>query len=228
MRICILTVGTRGDVQPYVALGTALRSAGHAVKLATVKRYEALVKAYGLDFGLLEDSPISFVERVIASRGNPISRAFETRRVISSMMARLLDDALRLAQSADAIITSNLLIYPGYQITQETGIPSIGTFLVPYLRTRAFPNPAFCSGRRSLSERGNLLTYDLFNEAIWQLYRGSMNRQREGFGLSALPRFGMAIECCEITTPFFARTVRQSCPGLATGPRTLTSPGTGF
>lgn len=192
MRICILTVGTRGDVQPYVALGTALRAAGHAVTLATVKRYEALVKAYGLDFALLEDSPISFVERVIVSRRNPISRAFETRRVISSMMARLLDDALRLAQSADAIITSNLLIYPGYQITQEIGIPSIGTFLVPYLRTRAFPNPAFWSGRRSLSGRGNLLTYDLFNEAIWQLYRGNMNRQRQGFGLSALPRFGMA------------------------------------
>ncbi|MGA8922432.1 MAG: glycosyltransferase [Candidatus Dormiibacterota bacterium] len=192
MRICILTVGTRGDVQPYIALGTALRSAGHAVKLATVKRYEALVRAYGLDFGLLEDSPISFVERVVVSRGNPISRALETRRVISSMMARLLDDALRLAQSADAIITSNLLIYPGYQITQEIGIPSIGTFLVPYMRTRAFPNPAFFSGRRSLSERGNLLTYDLFNEALWQFYRGGMNRQRKGFGLSALPRFGMA------------------------------------
>lgn len=202
MRISILTVGTRGDVQPYVALGTALRSAGNAVKLATVKRYEPLVKAYGLDFGLLEDSPISFVERVITSRGNPLSRAFETRRVISSMMARLLDDALRLAQSADAIITSNLLIYPGYQITQEIGIPSIGTFLVPYLRTRAFPNPAFRSGRRSLSERGNLLTYDLFNEAIWQLYRGSLNRQREGFGLAALPRFGMADRMLRDHYPF--------------------------
>ena len=202
MRICILTVGTRGDVQPYIALGMALRSAGHAVKLATVKHYEALVQAYGLDFDLLEDSPNSFGDRVIASRGNPINRALETKRVISSMMASLLDNALRLAQSADAIITSNLLTYPGYQITQEIDIPSIGTFLVPYLRTGAFPNPAFCSGRRSLSARGNLLTYDLFNEAIWQLYRGSMNRQRKGFGLSALPRFGVANRMLRHHYPF--------------------------
>jgi sterol 3beta-glucosyltransferase len=192
MRICILTVGTRGDVQPYIALGAALHSTGHTVKLATVKRYEPMVRAYGLDFGLLEDSPISFVDRVVISRGNPISRAFETRRVIRSMMARLLDDVLHLAKSADAIITSNLLIYPGYQIKQELGIPSIGTFLVPYLRTRAFPNPAVFSGRHSLSARGNLLTYDIFNGAIWQLYRSSMNRQRQGYGLPALPRFGMA------------------------------------
>jgi sterol 3beta-glucosyltransferase len=38
MQICVLTVGTRGDVQPYLALGTALRAAGHAVTLATAKR----------------------------------------------------------------------------------------------------------------------------------------------------------------------------------------------
>ena len=35
MRIAIQTLGTRGDVQPYVALGLGLRRAGHDVVLAT-------------------------------------------------------------------------------------------------------------------------------------------------------------------------------------------------
>jgi hypothetical protein len=34
MNITILTIGTRGDVQPFVALGTRLTGAGHEVALA--------------------------------------------------------------------------------------------------------------------------------------------------------------------------------------------------
>ena len=202
MRICILTVGTRGDVQPYVALGTALRAAGHEVKLATLGRFEALVRAYGLEFALFEESPLSFLERVIASGGSFLRRAYETKGILDSMMGRLLADALRFAQEADLIITSNLLIYPGYQLSKLLSVPSIGTLLVPYLRTRVFPNPAFCSGRRSLTGPGNLLTYDIFNEAVWQLYRGSMNRHQRRFGFRPLPSWGMAGQMLRDHYPF--------------------------
>ena len=202
MRVCILTVGTRGDVQPYVALGTALQAAGHEVKVATLGDYEALVRAYGLEFALFEESPLSFLERVIASGGSFLRRAYETKGILNSMMERLVADALRFAQEADLIITSNLLIYPGYQLSKLLTVPSIGTFLAPYLRTRAFPNPAFCSGRHSLPGPGNLLTYDFFNEAVWQLYRGSMNRHQHRFGLRPLPRWGMARQMLRDDYPF--------------------------
>ncbi len=35
MRICLLTIGSRGDIQPYVALRQGLQAAGHVVRLAT-------------------------------------------------------------------------------------------------------------------------------------------------------------------------------------------------
>ena len=35
MKITLITIGSRGDVQPYVALGVGLKAAGHVVKLAT-------------------------------------------------------------------------------------------------------------------------------------------------------------------------------------------------
>ena len=175
MHICILSVGTRGDVQPYIALGKGLQAAGHQVQLATLGMFEPLVRGYRLDFALIEESPLSFLDRVIASGGNVVQRLLETRRIITAMMERLLEDAWHAVQDADVIITSNLLIYPGSSLSEHLGIPSIGTLLVPYLRTRVFPNPALFSGRRELCGRGNLLTYDLFNEVLWQLYRGSMN-----------------------------------------------------
>jgi sterol 3beta-glucosyltransferase len=48
--ITILAVGSRGDVQPYIALGQGLREAGYRVRLATGTHFESLVRAYDLDF----------------------------------------------------------------------------------------------------------------------------------------------------------------------------------
>ncbi len=74
MHICILSVGTRGDVQPYIALGRGLQVAGHQVQLATTGMFEPAVRGYGLGFALFEESPLSFIERVIASGGNFVQR----------------------------------------------------------------------------------------------------------------------------------------------------------
>jgi UDP:flavonoid glycosyltransferase YjiC (YdhE family) len=51
LRIAIVTFGSRGDVQPYVALGLGLKHAGHAVRVVTQRDCESLVREYGLDYG---------------------------------------------------------------------------------------------------------------------------------------------------------------------------------
>jgi len=53
MKICILTFGTRGDVQPYIALGVGLKAAGHTVTLATLEEFNPQVFQYGLEFDRL-------------------------------------------------------------------------------------------------------------------------------------------------------------------------------
>jgi sterol 3beta-glucosyltransferase len=50
MKIAITTVGTRGDLQPYIALGLGLRDAGHEVLIVSSKNEEFFVKNYGLEF----------------------------------------------------------------------------------------------------------------------------------------------------------------------------------
>jgi Glycosyltransferase family 28 N-terminal domain len=49
-RVLMLTTGTRGDVQPIVAMGAALRDAGHDVVVCTNDPFEAFVTSYGLRF----------------------------------------------------------------------------------------------------------------------------------------------------------------------------------
>lgn len=48
MRITLLTVGTCGDVQPFVALGIGLLRAGYPVRLATESAFEPLVAEDGV------------------------------------------------------------------------------------------------------------------------------------------------------------------------------------
>ena len=50
MHIVIATVGTRGDAQPYVALGAELLRRGHRVTMATHEDHRALAEAHGLGF----------------------------------------------------------------------------------------------------------------------------------------------------------------------------------
>jgi len=50
MRIAIIASGSRGDVEPYIALGQGLKNAGHVVRLVTHANFETLVTAPGLEF----------------------------------------------------------------------------------------------------------------------------------------------------------------------------------
>jgi sterol 3beta-glucosyltransferase len=62
MRIAILASGSRGDVQPYIALGKGLADAGHAVKMLTHDGYEKQIRSYGLDFSVLKGNPQEVAE----------------------------------------------------------------------------------------------------------------------------------------------------------------------
>jgi UDP:flavonoid glycosyltransferase YjiC (YdhE family) len=57
MRIAIIATGSRGDVQPYIALGKGLNKAGQEARLVTHQNFEELVNAHGIEFW-----PIALIE----------------------------------------------------------------------------------------------------------------------------------------------------------------------
>jgi UDP:flavonoid glycosyltransferase YjiC (YdhE family) len=81
MRIVMVAAGSRGDVQPYVALGRGLKNAGHHVRLVTTLDYEALVTAHGLEFWPVEMNMQEMVEtermRALLERGNLLTQMAE-------------------------------------------------------------------------------------------------------------------------------------------------------
>jgi sterol 3beta-glucosyltransferase len=49
MHITLIALGSRGDVQPYAALGKGLKAAGHVVNFATFESFRPLIEAHRLD-----------------------------------------------------------------------------------------------------------------------------------------------------------------------------------
>ena len=50
MNIVLQVVGSRGDVQPFVALGNELQKYGHRIRLATHDVFKSFVTGAGLEF----------------------------------------------------------------------------------------------------------------------------------------------------------------------------------
>ena len=73
MKITIATVGTRGDVQPYIALAMGLQSAGHQVQIATDPLFQSFIENHGLGFAAVNADPRQAMQKDMRQiGGNPL------------------------------------------------------------------------------------------------------------------------------------------------------------
>lgn len=68
MQITCLTIGSRGDVQPYIALAKRLMKDGHKVRIATHGEFESFVVGHGVDFVPVAGDPAELM-RICVEHG---------------------------------------------------------------------------------------------------------------------------------------------------------------
>ncbi len=135
MRVTLLAVGSRGDVQPMIALGAGLKAAGHRVRLGTHPRWESLVSRHELEFAPLAEGDLSRGaeteegRRWIESRRLPAVVGFV--RDARSVARKRLADAAHASDDADAIVAGNLAMLLGCQIAEMRGVPLVRAYIEP-------------------------------------------------------------------------------------------------
>src|SRR5262249_1754628 len=142
--VTILAAGTRGDVQPFIALAKGLLDSGYDVTLAANHEFAAFVNAYDVpyhplsaDYLALADTP----EGKAALSGNPLTATRRLRKTAAPMVRRMLDDAWSAAQDTDAIVYHPKTL-AGPHLAERLGVPAVGGGAVPMLSpTTAFPGP---------------------------------------------------------------------------------------
>lgn len=142
LRITLLTLGSRGDVEPYLGLGVALARAGHLVTVAAPAAFEALIRRAGLDAFLVEPDP-----RLLAVEGEP-PRWLGSSATAGAIRLRhglgiTYSGYLRASRRAHIILYPAWLAPVARTIAQTCGCLALPTYLAPIHPTRAFPSPFF-------------------------------------------------------------------------------------
>ena len=182
--ITILAAGSRGDTQPYLALGAALKRNGQRVRIATFQNYENLVKGAGLElFPLSGDitqvaKSEAGAEAMQADNPLKILRSFGTLRDFARGMQ---EEFYYACEGSDAII-----FHPGpavgYFIAREMKIPAILATPFPMTPTREYPSLITYDGPR-LGGGFNLLSHRAFERIMWSASGSSIKefwKQRFG------------------------------------------------
>lgn len=181
MHITILTMGSRGDVQPLIALGVGLQEAGYRVRLATHANFEGAIRDRGLDFSPLSGNPQEFMQsergQAMMQSRNPIVFVRRIAESINEILSSALLESWNACQDTDAIVAGSLATW-GIDIAQKLDVPFFSANLQPSSPTSAFPISSVPQGSKYLGGFYNRLTYIAIYQLVWQLFRKPINEFR--------------------------------------------------
>jgi sterol 3beta-glucosyltransferase len=148
MNVSILTYGSRGDVQPFLALAVGLQKAGHTVTLAAPHRFEDLVTPYGVWFAPLAGDPNVISQVFNDAGGNVYQMVRGMQSYLFGIAPEVVKGARRALQGADLLVHSFVFTTGAHSFALELGIPDVSVQAFPmFAPTRAFPNVAIPAAR---------------------------------------------------------------------------------
>ena len=130
-RPLFITTGSRGDVQPFLALARALAESGAGPVVAAPRRFGDLATRFGVEFVGLDDSILDLQDDLVGA--GPVRAALSLGR-IRPLMRRWLDDLAELANKeagrADVVVFTQKAL-GGASIAERLGTPGLPAQLIP-------------------------------------------------------------------------------------------------
>lgn len=186
MRIALLAHGSRGDIQPLLAVADELGRRGHAVRMTVNTNLVGWARRTGVEVVPIEPD----VEALLKSVGGRTLLA--TGKLVQ--LFRLLGEAERLhgeaimqscrdaADGADLVVSSVLTAYRGDCLAERLDVPHGILSTVPYLTTRRWAS--FIAPLPNLGIGWlNRLTYPLMHAVMWQQAKHGIAEMRAALGL---------------------------------------------
>ncbi|KAK9903642.1 hypothetical protein M0R45_001065 [Rubus argutus] len=183
LKIAYLWLGTRGDVQPFLAMAKRFQEFGHHVRLATHANFSAFVKSAGVEFYPLGGDPrvlAGYMARnkgLIPSGPKEISiQRGQLKAIIESLLPACTEPDIETGVpfKAQAII-ANPPAYGHAHIAEALKVPLHIFFTMPWTPTYEFPHPL----ARVPQSAGYWLSYIVVDLLIWWGIRSYINDFRK-------------------------------------------------
>jgi sterol 3beta-glucosyltransferase len=188
MNIGIFTYGTRGDVQPYIALALGLAKKGHRVTLAAPENFKAFVEGFGLTFhplyGNAEEGMNSPDGQSVLQSENTIKLMKYFFGVLNGIKIPLRKSYLEGISKVEVIIANSatLPIVSAIAEKQHKKV-ALTYFMPPLVVTSAFPLADFDFLNFPWY---NKITYKLAHSFYWKFVKEETNEFRQELGLPVL------------------------------------------
>ncbi|AEO67636.1 glycosyltransferase family 1 protein [Thermothielavioides terrestris NRRL 8126] len=176
MKITCLTIGSRGDVQPYIALCKKLLEEGHHPRIATHGEFKPWIESHGIEFAYVGGDPGQLMQLCIQNGTFTWAFLKEANAKMRGFLDDLLATSWQACQGSDLIIESPSAM-AGIHIAEALGIPYFRAFTMPWTRTRAYPH-AFIMPGQKMGGGYNYFTYVMFDNLFWKATAGQINRWR--------------------------------------------------
>ncbi|MDP9076914.1 MAG: glycosyltransferase [Bacteroidota bacterium] len=188
MNIGIFTYGTRGDVQPYIALAVGLMDKGHSVMIAAPENFKAFVEDFGIPFHPLYGD----AEKLMNSHeGQSVLKAENTIKLMKYFFKMLNEKKVPLRKSylegfdkVDFVIVNSATLPITSAIAERQHKKMALTyFMPPVVPTAEFPLADFDFFN---FQWYNKLTYKLAHAFFWKFVKKETNEFRQELGLPVL------------------------------------------
>ncbi|CEM26909.1 unnamed protein product [Vitrella brassicaformis CCMP3155] len=196
LKILILVVGSRGDVQPFIPLAKKLNEIGHTCRLATHSNFRDFVKGEGLAFYPLGGDPKELLAYMVRNPGLlprdpreiPKKRQILDEIIQSAWPASTASDLDTGEEFVAEAIIANPVSWAHIHVAERLKIPCHIYFTMPWSPTESFPHP-LTHHDRATNEFENWLSYTLVNELTWLGMRDLINNFRKRtLGLDTIHR----------------------------------------
>jgi sterol 3beta-glucosyltransferase len=187
MRICILTLGSRGDVQPYVALARGLDAAGYSTALLAAPSFRSFIEANGVEWRSFDTGdPRALLHSeegraLVRGMGNPVRLVREMTRLLEPLLEKGYSEAWQNTADADAILVAPTALPLAPALRERRGTPFACAFLQPGHATREFGSWLLPEPPRWLPFRGSLcrLTHRIGWELLFKLAGRAFDAARQ-------------------------------------------------
>src|ERR1700730_9184521 len=187
-RIVINTIGSYGDIHPYMAIALELQARGHQPVIATSELYREKMQTSDFEFIPVrpnlpppEEQDAATMEKVMEQRNGS---QFLLNEMLFPHLRDSYDDLLKAVQGADLLLT-HPITFAGPLVAQKTGIPWVSSVLSPCSFFSAYdpPMPPFWQWTRHIQIFGPRLVTAFFKQVMKMYSNGVYDQFRDELGL---------------------------------------------
>ena len=182
LRVVLAAVGSRGDVQPMLALAQAFAASGHVPRIAAPPNFESWIKSLGFDFAPLGvDMQVYMAEHSEGLTGNPVKMLRMASRYFNEQIPLQVQQLKSACDKADAVIYAGLA-FAAPTLADHLRLPVLGVLYTSCMLPSSRHPPL------SIPWHG---LPDWMNDLLWRanrfladsLARGTLNKMRADLDL---------------------------------------------